>query len=102
MEFAIVKCGGRQYKVQAGSKLKVEKIDAKIGDKINLETLLLADEKGDKVELGKPKLTSKVEAKIISQGRRDKIHVIKFKSKVRYHRNVGHRQPYTEIEIVKI
>ena len=100
MKIAVIKTGGKQYKVQGGQVLKVEKLEVKEGEKIKFDTLLLAD--GDKVEVGKPSLGEKVEGKIIEHGKGKKVSVIKFKNKVRYRKNVGHRQPFTKVEIVSI
>lgn len=102
MSLAIIKTGGKQYKVKMGSVLKVEKISGQPGDLVNFETLLLGNESGEKMEIGKPLLEKKVEGKILEQGRGKKISVVKYKSKVRYRRRAGHRQLYTKIKIVKI
>ncbi len=100
MKLAVIKTGGKQYLVQTGQKLKVEKLAAEVGDVVKFETLLIVD--GENINLGKPSLGQIVEGKILEQGRDKKIHVIKYKSKTRYKRNVGHRQPFTKVEIVKI
>lgn len=100
MKLAVIKTGGKQYLVQAGQKLKVEKLAAEVGSIIKFEALLVVDD--ENIKLGKPGLGQIVEAKILEQGRDKKIHVIKYKSKTRYKRNVGHRQPFTKVEIVKI
>ncbi len=103
MTLAVIKTGGKQYLVKTGDRIKVEKIkDKKEGETIELDTLLITDEKGEKMEIGKPLLETKVEAKIIKHALDNKITVIKYKSKIRYRRNLGHRQPYSEIEIAKI
>lgn len=96
---AIVKTGGKQYKVKKGDKLKVEKLPEKEGAEITLnEVLLVADAK--KTEIGRPKVkNAKVTAKVLKQGRADKIEVIKYKNKTRYRRKIGHRQSFTELEI---
>jgi len=98
---AIIKTGGKQYIVQPGDKLKVEKLEAKEGDKFTFTEVLLV-EKGDKVEIGAPMLKAEVEAKIVSHGKADKVIVFKYKPKKRYSRKIGHRQPYTEVEITGI
>jgi len=102
MDLAIIKTGGKQYLVKKGDKIKVEKITAKIGDSIKFDTLLTADSTKGQIELGKPGLASKAEGKVIDQKKAKKISVMKYKSKTRYHRNVGHRQPYSLVEIEKI
>jgi large subunit ribosomal protein L21 len=100
MKIAVIKTGGKQYKVAEGKSLKIEKIDAAAGAVLKFTTLMVAD--GEKVKLGQPELGEVVEGKILEQGRAKKIHVIKFKNKTRYKRNVGHRQPFTKVEITKI
>jgi large subunit ribosomal protein L21 len=97
---AIIKAGGKQYKVIQGQELKIEKLEKNQGDKVKFDTLLIADEKD--FDLGKPSLGEKVEAEVIEQGRADKVSVIKFKNKTRYTRNVGHRQPFTKVKITSI
>lgn len=101
-KIAVIKTGGKQYKVKEGQVLKFEKLDAKSEDKIKFNTLLISDEDGNKLDLGKPSLGEKVEGKILEQGKGKKVSVIKFKNKVRYRKNVGHRQPFTKVEIVSI
>ena len=100
MKIAIIKTGGKQYKVSEGQVLKIEKLEKKEGDKVKFETLLVAD--GDKADIGKPSLGDKVEAVVREQGMSKKVSVIKFKNKIRYKRNVGHRQPFTKVEIMSI
>lgn len=102
MTLAVIKTGGKQYLVKKGDKLKIEKLNGKEGDTVKFDTLLITDEKGDNVEIGKPTVKSKVEAKILKHDKDKKILVVKYKSKIRYLRRVGHRQHYTQIEIQKI
>lgn len=85
MESAVIKTGGKQYKVKAGDKLKVEKLSEK--EKVEFEDLLSE---------------RKVFAQIIGKGKLSKVRILKFKAKKHYKRDKGHRQPYTEIEILKI
>ena len=99
---AVIKTGGKQYLVKIGDKIKVEKLPGKEGSAIKFDTLLTTDEKGTKVDVGKPLLKSKVEGKILKQDKAKKLIVIKFKSKTRYTRRIGHRQPFSLIEIEKI
>ncbi len=101
-QFAVIKTGGKQYLVTPGQKLKIEKLDAKEGDAFNFDQVLLAgDDK--KVEVGTPHVSgAKVEAKVIKQGRGDKVIVFKYHAKTRYRKKKGHRQPFTEVEISKI
>jgi len=99
---AIIKTGGKQYIVKPGDKLKVEKLDKKEGSSISFSDVLLV-EKNKKREIGAPKVKDiKVEAKVVKHGRGGKIIVFKYKAKKRYSRKLGHRQPYTEIEITGI
>ena len=98
---AIIKTGGKQYLVQPGDKIKVEKIDNKEGEQISFSDVLLV-EKDKKVEIGTPLVKAEVSAKILSHGKGDKIIIYKYKPKKRESRKIGHRQPYTEIEITGI
>lgn len=101
MKLAVVKTGGKQYLVKEGQKIKVEKLDKKEGENFDFpEVLLLAE--GENVEVGLPNLSKKVTAKVLKQGRADKIRVVKYKPKVRYDKVYGHRQPFTEVLIEKI
>lgn len=99
---AIIKTGGKQYKVAAGDKIKIEKIDGAEGDKVSFsEVLFLGSEK--KAQVGTPFIKdAKVEATILKQGRAKKVTGIKHKAKKRYKVKFGHRQPFTEVEIVKV
>ena len=87
--------------VKAGDKLKIEKLSGEIGDSVKFDTIMTCDDDGSKVEVGKPLLQEKVEGKILKQGKADKILVVKYKAKTRYHKRVGHRQSFTEIQIEK-
>ncbi|MGC8876728.1 50S ribosomal protein L21 [Thermus sp.] len=98
--FAIVKTGGKQYRVEPGLRLKVEKLQAEPGSQVELPVLLLG---GEKVAVGAPYVEgAKVVAEVLAHGRGKKITVSKFKAKVQYRRKRGHRQPYTEILIKEI
>ena len=99
--YAIVKCGGKQYKVEKGTNVKVEKIDAEVGAKIDLDVLLVADDKGN-VKAGKDAEAVKVIAEVKSQGKFPKVLVAHFKAKKNIRKRQGHRQPYTELTIVSI
>lgn len=99
--FAVIKTGGKQFVVAEGDKLKVETLDAEVGDEIELETVLLTSKDGD-VSVGTPDLDAKVTVEVIEHGRGKKLHILKFKRKKGYMRRMGHRQDYTEIEIKKI
>lgn len=99
---AIIKTGGKQYKVAEGDKIKVEKLAGEVGDSIKFdEVLFVGDEK--KVTVGTPTIAkATVEGKIIDQDRHDKVWGIKFKAKKRFKLKFGHKQAYTEVEITKI
>jgi large subunit ribosomal protein L21 len=101
-KIAVIKTGGKQYKVAKGQIITIEKIDKKKGDKIKFETLLTSSTDGKETNIGKPSLGELVEGKIIKQGRGKKIRVVKYKNKTRYLRNKGHRQAFTKIEISSI
>ena len=99
---AIIKTGGKQYIVKPGDKLKIEKIDKKEGEELFFLDVLLV-EKSRKIDNGTPFVKDAVvEAKVLSHGKGDKIIVFKYKPKKRESRKIGHRQPYTEIEILSI
>jgi large subunit ribosomal protein L21 len=100
VKIAVIKTGGKQYKVAVGQALNIEKLDKKQGDKVKFETFLVAEE--NDLRLGRPSLGEQVEGEIIEQGRHDKISVVKFKNKTRYTRNRGHRQPFTKVKITSI
>lgn len=99
--YAVVKTGGKQYKVAVGDRLKVEKLDSEAGASIDLgEVLMVAD--GDKLDVGAPTLDTNVTATVLSHGRGDKIKVFKMKRRKNYRRTQGHRQDFTEVEITAI
>ena len=98
----VIRTGGKQYLVSPGDKIKVEKLDKKEGTEISFSDVLLV-EKNKKIEIGTPKIkTAKVEAKVLKHGKGEKLIIFKDKAKKRYKRKIGHRQPYTEIEITGI
>ena len=99
--FAIIKTGGKQYKVAEGDVLEVEKLDT-TGETVTFDqVLLMAD--GEKVTLGKPMISgATVDAKVIETGKGEKKMVFKFKNKTRQRKKKGHRQPYTKVQITKI
>ena len=102
MAFAIIETGSKQYKVAPGQKLKIEKIEAEPGATLSFDkVLLIAD--GENVQLGAPYIAgAKVQAKVLRQDRADKIIVFKYHSKTRYHKKKGHRQHFTEVEVVSV
>ena len=101
MTFAVIKTGGKQYKVSEGDILSVEKFEHET-DKVSFDhVLLLTDDKDIKV--GRPLVFgAKVEAKVIEDGKGKKKMVFRYKSKTRQHKKKGHRQPYTKVQITKI
>ncbi len=99
--FAVIKTGGKQYKVQEGDVLSVEKLEHK-GDKIVFDQVLLTANDSD-VKVGKPMVSgAKVEAKVLEDGKGDKKMVFRYKAKTRRRKKKGHRQPYTKVQITKI
>jgi large subunit ribosomal protein L21 len=102
MTIAVIKTGGKQYKVKPNQQLKIEKIAGKTGDKVKFEALLVAADDAKTFDLGTPKTAKKVEAEILEQGRARKVNVIKYKRKTRYRRKQGHRQPYTKVKILSV
>lgn len=102
MPHAVIKTGGKQYIVEPGQKLKIEKIGGAAGDVISFEEVLLTAD-GNAVAVGTPTVKgAKVSAKIEKQGRAKKIMVVKYKPKVRYRKKQGHRQLFTEVTIDSI
>ena len=100
--YAVFRTGGKQYRAQQGDRLRVERLEAAVGDAINFDQVLLVGE-GASIQIGAPLLAGgKVEAKVIAQGRSDKIMIIKFKRRAHYKRVKGHRQMFTEVEITSI
>jgi len=100
--YAVIKTGGKQYRVREGDTLRVEKLAAEAGAKVRFDQILMVGE-GDKVTVGTPYIDGgQVSATVISQGRGDKIKVVKFKRRKNYLRQNGHRQAFTEVEITNI
>jgi large subunit ribosomal protein L21 len=99
---AVIKTGGKQYKVAPGDKIQIEKLDAQENQGVVFdEVLLVGDDK--EIKVGRPNVSgAKVEGKILEQGREDKVIVFKYKAKKRYSVKRGHRQPFTLVEILKI
>ena len=97
--FAIVKTGGKQYRVAEGDVLRVEKLDADAGTELELPVLMLA---GDDVEVGPQVDGATVKVEVIGHGRGDKIDVYKYKAKTNYRRKIGHRQDYTEVRVKSV
>ena len=98
-KIAVIKTGGKQYKVKEGDIIKIEKLDLEAGAKVLFETLLIAGTDGENVSIGHPLLAEKIEGKIIDGGLGKKVLVVKYKNKTRYIRTKGHRQAFTKVEI---
>lgn len=99
--YAVIRTGGKQYRVKQGDTLHVEKLDGNVGDSITLSDVLLVG--GDALKVGTPLVAgAKVEAKITAQDRGKKIIVFKFRRRKNYRRKTGHRQPFTALEITNI
>ncbi len=100
--YAVIETGGKQYRVQEGDVLFVEKLDAKEGDTVSFDKVLLMS-KDDDIVAGKPYVENvKVEANVLEQGKAKKIIVYKYKAKKNYSRKQGHRQPFTKVKVEKI
>ena len=97
--YAVIKTGGKQYRVVAGEKIKVEKLVGDVGATVTLDqVLMLAD--GDKVTIGSPIVKgASIQATVLSHGRGDKVMIFKFRRRKHYRKTQGHRQSYTEIQI---
>jgi large subunit ribosomal protein L21 len=97
--YAVIKTGGKQYRVVAGEKLKIEQIPADVGAEITLDQILMVGE-GESVQIGTPLLIgAAVKATVLSQGRHDKVTIFKMRRRKHYQKHQGHRQNYTEIRI---
>jgi large subunit ribosomal protein L21 len=97
--YAVIKTGGKQYKVAAGDKLKVEKLVGDVGSKVVIDkVLMIAD--GETTTIGAPLVAgAKVSATVVSHGRADKVMIFKFRRRKHYRKTQGHRQSFTEIQI---
>ncbi len=99
--FAIIKTGGKQYRAEPNTVLRVEKLDAAVGEKVEFDALMVGGDGG--VKIGTPVVEgAKVVAEVLRHGKGKKVVVAKFKAKVNYRRKKGHRQPFTEIRITEI
>ena len=99
--FAIIVTGGKQYKVKEGDVVFVEKLEASEGEDVKLDTVLAIS--GDNFVVGAPTVKDAyVTAKVLKNGKGKKIHVLKYKSKKNEKKKIGHRQPYTKVQIGKI
>ncbi len=100
--YAVIKTGGKQYRVMQGEYLRVEKLEADVDSTIEFDQVLLVGE-GESVSVGTPMLDgATVSAKVLSHGRADKVRIVKFRRRKHHKKQQGHRQHYTEIEITGI
>lgn len=100
--YAVIATGGKQYRVEQGDVLRVEKLDAQAGDTIDFDRILMLAN-GDDVSIGAPYVAGgKVSAEVRSHGRANKIEIVKFRRRKHYRRQMGHRQSYTELVIKEI
>ena len=100
--YAVIKTGGKQYRIQVGEKLKIEQLKAENGSELVLDQVLMVAD-GEKVSVGTPLVSgAKVNATVLGQGRHDKIRIFKMRRRKHYQKHQGHRQNYTEIQITGI
>ncbi|PKO92063.1 MAG: 50S ribosomal protein L21 [Betaproteobacteria bacterium HGW-Betaproteobacteria-10] len=100
--YAVIKTGGKQYRVTNGLKLKVEQIPADVGAEVTLDQILMLGE-GESVQIGAPFIAgATVKATVISHGRHDKVKIFKMRRRKHYQKHQGHRQNYTELRIDSI
>lgn len=100
--YAVINTGGKQYKVSPGDVVRVETLDAKKGDTVELKDVYMVAD-GDKVSVGKPRLESaKVTAEVLGEGRGEKLLIFKHRKRKGYRRTNGHRQNYTAIKVKEI
>lgn len=99
--YAIIKTGGKQYCVEEGKVITIEKLDVEAGAEVAFDEVLLVS--GDRVKIGQPTVAgAKVTGKVLEQGKGAKIRIFKYKAKSNYRRRQGHRQPFTKVQIEKI
>jgi large subunit ribosomal protein L21 len=100
--YAVIKTGGKQYRVSAGDRLKIEKLDAEIGSEITFDQVLMIGDGAD-IKMGAPLLHgAAVKATVLNQARGDKIRVFKMRRRKHYRKSQGHRQYFTEVQIADI
>jgi large subunit ribosomal protein L21 len=100
--YAVVNSGGKQYRVQEGDVLRVEKLDAEVGDTVDFDRVLLFND-GETVQVGRPLLEDvTVRGRVVERGKAKKVLVFKYKRRKGYRRTQGHRQPFTAIRIDRI
>jgi large subunit ribosomal protein L21 len=97
--YAVIKTGGKQYKVSAGEKIKVEQIAAEVGAEIIIDQVLAVGSGAD-LRVGSPLVSgASVKATVVAQGKHDKVRIFKMRRRKHYQKRQGHRQPYTELQI---
>ena len=100
--YAVIKTGGKQYRVVTGEKIKVEQIPADVGSEITIDQVFMVGE-GESVKIGTPVVSgASVTATVVSHGRHDKIKIFKMRRRTHYQKHQGHRQNYTELRIEAI
>lgn len=100
--YAIIKTGGKQYKVSEGDEIIIEKLEVEEGGSVTFEEVLTVVD-GDNVKIGQPLVKgAKVTGSVVKNGKGPKIRIFKYKHKTNYHRRQGHRQPFTKVKIEKI
>jgi large subunit ribosomal protein L21 len=97
--YAVIKTGGKQYRVAAGEKIRVEQIPADVGTEITLDQVLMVGE-GESFKIGSPLVSgASVKLTVLAQGRHDKVKIFKMRRRKHYHKHQGHRQNYTELRV---
>jgi large subunit ribosomal protein L21 len=97
--YAVIRTGGKQYKVAAGEKIKIEQIAADVGQEIAIDQVLAVGNGAD-LQVGSPLVAgASVKATVVAQGKHDKVHIFKMRRRKHYRKSQGHRQTYTEIQI---
>ena len=100
--YAVIKSGGKQYKVAAGEKLRIEQIPTQVGEKVSLDQVVMVSQ-GDKVSIGSPLVNGAVvSATVLGHGRADKVKIFKMRRRKHYQKRQGHRQNFTEVMIDEI
>ena len=100
--YAVIKTGGKQYRVTSGDKLKIELLAAEVGSEVTFDQVLMVGGDGG-MKLGAPLLPgASVKATVLAQGRGDKIRIFKMRRRKHYRKSQGHRQHYTEVQISNI
>jgi len=102
MKYAIIKNGGKQYRVSENEVIELDKLNAALGEAVTFDQVLMLVN-GDEIKLGKPLLSSiQVKGEVVKQARQDKINVIKFRRRKHHMKKIGHRQYYTAVKITAI